>query len=182
MSKYLDKNGVTKLWGKVKSYVEASIPTTISWTSITGKPDLALKSDIPSGSGGSSGDGGGGVPSGVIAMWSGSADAVPSGWALCNGENNTPDLRGRFVLGAGGTYAVGATGGEETHTLTKEEIPSHKHGLNASRGTELQTYYSDVCVNMFEHSYNNAETKATGGGKAHNNMPPYYALCFIMKI
>lgn len=185
MSKYLDMNGVTKLWGKVKSYVEGSIPTTISWTSITGKPDLALKSDIPSGSGGnsgSSGGGGGSIPSGVIAMWSGSTDAVPSGWALCNGENDTPDLQDRFVLGAGNTYEVGATGGEETHMLLTAEMPSHYHRLFASHGTQQQNTYGHACVNMFESSYNGADTKATGEGKPHNNMPPYYALCFIMKV
>ena len=50
-------------------------------------------------------------PVGGIIMWSGTIAAIPTGWALCNGSNGTPDLRDRFVIGAGSTYAVGATGG-----------------------------------------------------------------------
>ena len=50
-------------------------------------------------------------PSGGIVMWSGSVASIPSGWLLCDGTNGTPDLRNRFIVGAGSTYAVGATGG-----------------------------------------------------------------------
>lgn len=84
------------------------------------------------------------VPAGVITMWAGSIATIPTGWALCNGANGTPDLRDRFVVGAGSTYAVGATGGAtsattssngaHTHsgatgstTLTTDQIPSHTH-------------------------------------------------------
>ncbi len=56
---------------------------------------------------------GGGIPAGGIIIWSGAADAVPPGWALCDGTNNTPDLRDRFVLGGGGSRAVGSTGGRK---------------------------------------------------------------------
>jgi hypothetical protein len=59
-----------------------------------------------------------GIPSGGIIMWSGSIAEIPAGWALCDGTNGTPDLRDRFVLGAGSTYAVGDTGGAMTHTHT----------------------------------------------------------------
>lgn len=45
------------------------------------------------------------IPTGLICLWSGAADALPAGWALCNGSNGTPDLRGRFLVGAGGSYA-----------------------------------------------------------------------------
>lgn len=81
--------------------------------------------EIPSEVGGSSS----GVPVGTIVIWNGTADNIPSGWALCDGENGTPDLRDRFVLGAGAEHAVGSTGGEETHTLTKEEMPAHGHNI-----------------------------------------------------
>ena len=74
-----------------------------------------------------SGGGGGGVPKGSIIIWSGSAADIPEGWALCDGQDGRPDLRDRFVLGGGGTHAVGDTGGEETHTLTLEEMPVHAH-------------------------------------------------------
>lgn len=56
-----------------------------------------------------------GVPVGGIIMWSGAIASIPAGWQLCDGTNSTPDLRGRFVIGAGGTYAKGATGGNEKH-------------------------------------------------------------------
>lgn len=84
------------------------------------------------------------MPTGGIIMWSGSIASIPSGWNLCDGTNGTPDLRDRFVVGAGSTYAVGATGGAtsgttssngaHTHTgdtgsttLTSDQIPAHTH-------------------------------------------------------
>jgi microcystin-dependent protein len=75
------------------------------------------------------------VPTGVITLWSGSIAAIPSGWLLCNGANSTPDLRDRFVVGAGTTYAVGATGGANTVTLDSTMIPSHTHSISASGTT-----------------------------------------------
>ncbi len=70
------------------------------------------------------------VPSGVIVMWSGSIANIPDGWALCNGSDGTPDLRDRFIVGAGSTYAVDDTGGEASHTLTEAELPSHSHSVD----------------------------------------------------
>jgi microcystin-dependent protein len=75
------------------------------------------------------------IPSGIILLWSGSIASIPSGWVLCNGANSTPDLRDRFVVGAGSTYAVGATGGANTVTLDSTMIPSHTHSLSASGTT-----------------------------------------------
>jgi microcystin-dependent protein len=77
------------------------------------------------------------MPIGGIIMWSGAVSAVPSGWALCNGSNGTPDLRDRFIVGAGTTYAVAATGGAATVTLTAAQLPSHAHAagtLQAASG------------------------------------------------
>ena len=78
------------------------------------------------------------IPAGCILLWSGSIASIPSGWLLCNGSNGTPDLRDRFVVGAGSTYAVGATGGATTVTLETTNLPSHTHSLSASgtTGTE----------------------------------------------
>lgn len=73
------------------------------------------------------GTGFGYVPQGGIIMWSGSVASIPSGWHLCNGSNSTPDLRDRFVVGAGSTYAVNATGGAASVTLTTGQIPAHTH-------------------------------------------------------
>jgi microcystin-dependent protein len=78
-----------------------------------------------------------GVPSGCILLWSGSIISIPSGWYLCDGTNSTPDLRDRFIVGAGSTYAVNATGGSanavvvaHTHTATSTVTdPGHLHPL-----------------------------------------------------
>ena len=73
------------------------------------------------------------VPVGTIVLWSGTTSNIPTGWVLCNGSNGTPDLRDRFIVGAGSTYSVGATGGEASHTLTEDELPSHTHKLYVQR-------------------------------------------------
>jgi microcystin-dependent protein len=80
------------------------------------------------------------VPVGVIVMWSGAVNAVPGGWALCNGSNGTPDLRDRFVVGAGSTYAVGAIGGANTVTLTSGQMPSHTHTLSGTTGDQSASH------------------------------------------
>jgi microcystin-dependent protein len=67
------------------------------------------------------------IAAGIITMWSGAIGAIPSGWFLCDGTNGTPDLRDRFIVGAGSTYAVAATGGSNTVTLTQAETPAHTH-------------------------------------------------------
>lgn len=72
------------------------------------------------------------VPAGGIIMWSGAINAIPSGWALCDGTSGTPDLRNRFVVGAGQDYVVGATGGANTKTLTEANLPAHTHTITAT--------------------------------------------------
>ena len=96
---------------------------------------IAINGKILEVSGG--GAGGGGVPKGTIVIWSGAATAIPSGWALCDGQNGTPDLRDRFVVGASGEYAVGDTGGEKEHILTIGEMPRHGHLLPTVGGSIL---------------------------------------------
>lgn len=118
------------------------------------------------------------IPSGLISIWYGSIDTIPDGWALCNGENSTPDLRDRFVLGAGADYAVGATGGEETHKLTVNEMPTHSHSYTGWGGTYLAVGAGTSKTGALDGN----ATKSAGGSAAHNNMPPYYALCYIMKL
>jgi hypothetical protein len=135
------------------------------------------------------------IPSGLIAIWSGSTGSIPSGWLLCNGSNGTPDLRNSFILGAGNTYAVGATGGStdaivvsHTHTATVTD-PGHNHsygpwgnftGGGSSAGFTpsypAQTLYTNSATTGI--SVSNTTTGTSGSGA---NMPPYYALAFIMK-
>jgi microcystin-dependent protein len=72
------------------------------------------------------------IPAGVIVMWSGAIGNIPAGWALCNGANGTPDLRDRFVVGAGSSYGVGATGGANTVALAGNQMPAHTHGFSGT--------------------------------------------------
>ena len=81
------------------------------------------------------------VPKGTILPWYGSADNVPNGYAVCNGQNGTPDLRGRFLVGVNGsTYKLGSKGGEEKHKLVNDELP--KNSANIS-GAFLQSIKYD---------------------------------------
>lgn len=136
---------------------------------------------------------GNGVPKGGVIMWSGAVTAIPEGWALCDGTNGTPNLRDRFVVGAGATYSVGATGGEASHVLTINEMPSHTHIQNAhTHGLVTEagdTTSSGVLPNRAGPGTVDQATQPatptnqyTGGGQAHNILPPYYALAFIMKL
>lgn len=81
------------------------------------------------------------IPKGVIVMWSGTLATIPAGWALCDGNNGTPNLKDKFVVGAGGGYAAGATGGEAAHVLTIDEMPSHNHGGATGGESASHTHY-----------------------------------------
>jgi hypothetical protein len=93
-------------------------------------------------SNGSAWTSGTGIPTGVIFLWSGSIASIPSGFALCDGTSGTPDLRNRFIVGAGSTYAVNATGGSadaivvsHNHTATSSvSDPGHYHTATTVRG------------------------------------------------
>ncbi|HEY4253001.1 MAG TPA: hypothetical protein VGM87_17455, partial [Roseomonas sp.] len=76
------------------------------------------------------------VPAGLIAMWSGAENAVPAGWALCNGSNGTPNLRDKFVVAAGPTRGVGTTGGADSQTVGTSAAGAHAHG-GATAGTAI---------------------------------------------
>lgn len=76
----------------------------------------------------------GSIPSGGIIMWSGSIASIPAGWILCDGNNGTPDLRDRFVVSVGSTYAVGDIGGAAVVSLTEADLPSHTHSFSATTG------------------------------------------------
>lgn len=121
-----------------------------------------------------------GMPSGSIILWSGSIASIPSGWVLCNGANGTPDLRNMFVVGAGSTYSVADTGGATTHTHTVSVS-------NASTGASISTNGANVnadstppfCLTSATlNDPTHTHTASTGSG---SNLPPYYALAYIMK-
>ena len=116
---------------------------------------------------------------GMIMMYNGSS--APSGWAICNGSNGTPDLRDRFIVGTGSSYSLGNTGGANSVTLTLNQIPAHTHTY------ERTDVGIDVSDRPWPASNNdcdmtNQNTSSAGGGQSHENRPPYYALMFIMKL
>jgi len=118
------------------------------------------------------------VPRGLIVMWSGRMLDIPTGWQLCDGTNGTPDLRDRFIVGAGQGYSVGNTGGEAMHTLTIAEIPAHSHTYNNSNKSGNQADGGSPRNTGDQEGI----TSSTGGGQPHENRPPYYALAYIMKL
>lgn len=67
------------------------------------------------------------LPNNTIAFWSGQINTIPTGWQLCDGTNGTPDLRDKFLVGAGSTYSIGNTGGSNTVALTAPQLPAHTH-------------------------------------------------------
>lgn len=163
------------------------------------------------------------VPNGFIGMWAGTIATIPSGWALCDGTNGTPDLRSRFIIGASTnqfnstnpsgllSYPEYSVGGEEYHALTIEEIPSHAHEAyvgypdgqgGASIGYSTMDGFSQGVMNIpsVKQTYGPTATVYAGGDPnnqtttkdkygnitnetlPHNNLPPFYALAFIMKL
>ncbi len=181
-----------------------------------------------------------GAPKGIIVMWSGRPSTIPNGWALCDGNNETPDLRSRFIVGAWddvdvnddwyepygesnglSSYVVKRTGGGESVRLTTSNLPEHNHSVsmgaaglhwhyvyqnNGPHKVDYRSGSSNWCADEkyggiefenempkdgtytigFSDADGNHTHKITessiGENKPFNILPPYYALCFIMKL
>ena len=132
----------------------------------------------------------GAIPVGGIIVWSGSAASIPDGWALCDGNVSngwkTPNLLNSFILGVGGKYGLGDRGGSETVTLKSEHMPRHRHeykfkGADTSMDWDSDNIFYDLTGHYPKNS-NSKYTEYAGGDKPHDNMPPYYALCYIMRV
>lgn len=133
------------------------------------------------------------IPTGMIVMWYGSIASIPTGWYLCNGQTAngvvTPDLRSRFIVGAGSTYAVAATGGSadaivpaHSHTITD---PGHTHtyGSSLNWGSDQQSAFDARNTGSFTttSATTGISINSTGVSVTNANLPPYYALAYIMK-
>lgn len=160
------------------------------------------------------------LPYGSIIMWSGSPASTPTGWSLCDGTNSTPDLRNRFIVGAGDIYSFNDTGGSKdavvishSHSITISD-PGHGHAvtdpghahLMQQVPTTFRVYDGSIDGSYHlgnqDRTYTNrntdnaatgiavssaftgisASTASTGTSGTNANLPPYYALCFIMKV
>ena len=193
----------------------------VSYTKVETEARLATKADVA--------DLSKAIPTGMIMLWSGSTGSVPSGWRLCDGGGGTPNLRDKFIVGAGSTYSVNATGGSanaiaisHSHTASTNNTGNHTHsvtGSAASAGNHTHSYTKqsgsvklDSGGSIGASSYPVSSTGGTtGSGGAHThsisgtaaskgahthtvtvanggvsgtnkNLPPYYALAYIMKI
>lgn len=187
-----------------------------------------------------------GVPLGGIIMWSGASNAIPTGWAICDGKNGTPDLRDKFIVGAGSTHRAGTTGGNASVQLSEDNLPAHSHAFSNGRAASAGSHthgntFAIETVAAHKHtvhsvpadnsyfvitSANNSDGRnlfgvsvigseeapvesagahthtlsgsvssggshthtvtgtigSTGSGNAFSILPPYYALCFIMRV
>lgn len=107
------------------------------------------------------------LPAGGIIMWSGSIASIPAGWVLCDGNNSTPDLRDKFVPGAGSSYTPGQTGGANTVTLATSQLPSHTHTQQGSfaSGTESAAHvHGGTTDGIGDHAHFVQGTGGGGGG------------------
>lgn len=115
------------------------------------------------------------VPTGAIMMWSGSVASIPGGFALCDGANGTPDLRNRFIVGAGSTYNPDDTGGASNVALNTAQLPGHTHGSGNLAGGghthgsgNLNSGNSGISHSHGSGNYNTGNTTVSGGGHVHD--------------
>ena len=200
------QSGGANITGDLTCQGSASVSAQLSAASLSVSGDATIAGNLAV-SAPSAISGYGTIPIGGIIMWSGTSGNIPDGWALCNGQgvNNltTPDLRDRFIVGAGGAYTVSTMGGQETVNLTTNNLPPHSHHYTDAYyceaggpthpcpdgGTELVP--DNKQISGMSGAFDNDNTtfwvrgndaENTGNGSAVENRPPFYALCFIMRI
>ena len=189
-----------------------TVSTTVpnEWTSLVAR-DLptssilqnSVTSTVPS-------PGSGTFPTGTIVMWSGTIASIPTGWQLCDGTNGTPDLRDRFIVGArtddGGVAKTIVSGvltqvggaANHDHGGSSGIAGMHSHSFSGSTGSDTSGTYrawnagpgtsgynGDASRGYHTHSYSGVTD--SGGVHSHSissasNLPPYYALAFIMRL
>ena len=148
-------------------------------------------------------------PPGGIIMWSGELSNIPDGWALCDGQNNTPNLSGRFVVGYNAGHSdyatIGATGGSDSLALTTQNLPRHSHtawsGYNGQhyhgiKGTDdnggwnyggaessdrIHNYNAIYTHSSGNHNHN-ITIAETGSSEAFDNRSAYYVLAYIITL
>lgn len=110
------------------------------------------------------------LPTGTIVLWYGSIASIPAGFRLCDGAGGSPDLRDRFIAGAGGIYPVGSTAGSATHrhAFTGD---GHTHAIVGGALISAGANYASIT----------ASSVTTGQTDFGNSLPPYHALAYIMK-
>jgi hypothetical protein len=137
--------------------------------------------------------GNGTIPIGGIIMWSGTTSDIPAGWALCNGVASNgltpPDLRDRFIVGAGSAYSPKATGGASTHSLAATNLPTFSIPYkdifySESGGTVAVTSNKGSGDSDSDNSGWELPRTATytGSATAIDHRPLYMALCYIMRV
>lgn len=110
------------------------------------------------------------IPSGIITIWSGTIADIPSGWHICDGTAGTPDLRDKFIVGAGDAYNPGDAGGSTTHIHPYSSAP-HTHGFAAGFGIAAGIDYDPTLTSRV----------VSGTTDTGSSLPPYYALAYMMK-
>ena len=109
---------------------------------------------------------------GIICMWSGAVLDIPEGWALCDGTQGTPDLRNRFIVGSGDTFIPGDSGG----------AISHRHKIFFQTGEGYPWLDIEGPSGQVQPSAKTHTHYVDGDSNYTQHYPPYYALCFIMKL
>ena len=146
------------------------------------------------------------IEAGTVVMWAGLLSDIPSGWALCDGNNGTPDLTGKFLKGhPSAAETPGGVGGTDTVSLSTSQLPSHSHsGSTSTDGQHTHTYYYNdfdgggagssldntfgqdpdfMHTSTYDGTHSHTLSYDTTGGDGNiDNLPPYYEVAFIQKL